>query len=224
MKAKLTFRNSVVYAPNKSLRLLAKKLGVSHTQVSKYIKQLKEQGLLVEHSGNLVFVSKKELGALRKGNKIAVFIDKKASVKQISDMLKFSVLKKNAEQQQFMLKLKSDLKSDKGFVDVKKVRKYIYSKPGEKTDPNVNFVISNENLAKKLNVSSQAISYLKKKWHKMGLVQFYRQFKKVGTTKAKESWFNKQCNVEGLFCSNRGVIYKSLPSKFIILGIERESL
>jgi len=220
LKSKMILGNSCIYKANRSLREIAKRFNCSHSAVQKYLEQLKAQELTYEHSGNLCFKSKKQLGKLKKQNQIHIYLSREMSVREVSDCLKFAVLKKNAEQQKFMAKLKTDCSSEKLRIDIKHYKKYIRSRPSVMSKPNRDLVISNENLANKLNTTSQSISYLKKKWLKMGLCQFYRQFKKVGRTTGKSSWYNGHKATPGIFCSDRGVLYKSLPSKFILVGKE----
>jgi len=229
IKAKLLLGNSTIYHANTSLRSIGEKFGCSHTVVKKYLTELEKQELVRWHSGNLTFVSLKKEHRLTKKNQISIYLSKSLSIREIAYRLQFAVLKKNAEQQEFMMNLKTDLQSNRAYVDVKQKRKHIDSKLGAMSKqqqkkflmPTDKFVMSNLNLAKKLSTSTQSISYIKNKWQKMGLCKFYRQFKKIGEKEnANSSWFNKACNLEGVFMSDKGVIYQSKPSKFILLGKE----
>ncbi len=172
------------------------------------------------HNGNITFVSLKTTEKkLSRKNKIAIKIKSTIPLNQLKTILQFSVLKKNAQQQDFMLRMKSDILSEKSFVDVKAKRKYIDKKTGEKSYHNTNLVIGNKNLSKKLNTSIQNISVIKKKWQQLGLCVFYRQFKKVGNKLGGgNSWYNANRENTGVFMSNNGQLYKSLPSKFMLVG------
>lgn len=218
---KLTFKNSVIYKNNKgkvSSRMIGDMFNISHNVANNYIKVLKEEGLLVEHKGNLLFVSLKHndlYSHQKRKNTVPMEFDDDDTIKSIADKLKAAIVVKNLLNQKFMIDLKFDLLNNKQ-VNLKHYKKYLMNANGEKRKVNEDLQLSNAAVAKMLNCSKQSATVQKKKWKDLGLMQCVKVYKVLGNVGRN---FNGSTFGLGgkTFVSGMGNIYEYQYSK-VILG------
>lgn len=136
--------------------------------------------------------------------------------------LKFALLNKNAEHQNFIKQLKADINNAKKRLDkdrLKEKRKYIDSLPSEKLRQlNGDLNISNYKLAKMLNCSIQQVSYLKKKWAELNLVRFQKVWKPLGKVNPKFFSLYRNSN-KYAYVNKYGYGFELQHSRFTLLGV-----
>lgn len=110
-KVKRMFRNSVVY--NWSYKKTAEILGISYHKSRKYIKILKDKGLVKEHCGNLLFISHaKAISEFSGGKKKLakrINIKHEDSIEDIKDKLIALSIDNDIIRQEYINNLRSDI-------------------------------------------------------------------------------------------------------------------
>jgi Mn-dependent DtxR family transcriptional regulator len=216
-KIKTHFSNSTIFKPTNSK--LEKLFGVSRPTLKKYLHILENKGLLVCLYGNLTAVSykKSEIKPTRR-NSVSLWINEKDTVSTIVSKMKYSIFKKAASKQLFMIGLKSLLDQEKAKINLTHYKKYVRGRYGEKgMIVNQQLCMSTEKIATLLNCSPQSVSRIKKQWEELNLVKFTRSFKVIGFVPKGKFRAVKDSLPKGAFVAGNGIIRQSQPSTFEIL-------
>jgi DNA-binding Lrp family transcriptional regulator len=161
VRLKSLYVNNTHY--NFNLRGLAKKLGCSPASLSRHLKELRNRGLVVDHSGNLCFRGLRKLSVIAEGGKnIGVPVDHKNQL----DCLRAQLIRFNLSQQEY------------------NIRKFGVQKCPRRDTP-FNFSertsscyagLSAEGVGKVLGLSPAQGAAIRSKLIQIGLLSFHRRF------------------------------------------------
>jgi len=213
---KSRFSNSTVYNCNKST--IKRRTGISYYLISKYIKLLIESELAYFRDGNLVLIS---MYKIQDSNYSQGYFEfKPRSFSECVLQLRYSLLKQNILQQEYVLKKKldiTDLQNETTSHSYKYTRKLMKMRDrGDYTEKALNRIVtSSRKVSKLLNVSLGTANAFLKELAQMGWIYIREKVIKMGE---EANIYGKPIDVKlGYFYNSNGSMWYSLGSEIRIL-------
>lgn len=152
---------------------LAQKTGLAPQTCKKYVQALIQSGLAFIHNGNLTMKATRKALRSYKSGWIKFQINKKDTLKDISELLYISIIKEAKDQQQYVLNLKTDISKMNdcsrkfSLKQIKALKRKEKEFTGKVYDQ---IVLTTRNLAKKTNISHSKMAKIISNLNKKGIL------------------------------------------------------